>query len=266
MADFFASLSIWTGAVLAVLTVLDWALTNRQKNWLTDCAIALFVWLDDQRELKYLKYLGKFRWQRIVIILYGMLVLVGALLMTFINYTGGFDQPEIPPAFGNIIIEIYLGTLVGVLVMIRIMPRVLNWITKTEGSLLYIVKSTLALIATLLVYSMLALIQTPLISRMQTYLNPSSREDIVLTMSDPFSNPIVTLIYSVFAGACAAVVGVVLLSWIFVVGPVVIILILMLFLRVIQFITARIAENPKGPILGVSGLLTAIGALAKLFL
>ena len=101
---------------------------------------------------------------------------------------------------------------------------------------------------------------------MQTYLNPSSREDIVLTMSDPFSNPIVTLIYSVFAGACATVVGVMLLSWIFVVGPVVIILILMLFLRVIQFITARIAENPKGPILGVSGLLTAIGALAKLFL
>jgi hypothetical protein len=48
-----------------------------------------------------------------------------------------------------------------------------------------------------------------------------------------------------------------LISWMLVVIPVVLILILMLFLRVIQFITARIAENPKGPILGVSGLLTA---------
>jgi hypothetical protein len=51
MTDFFPSLAIWTGAVLAVLTVIDWALTARQKNWLTDRAIALFVWLDDQREL-----------------------------------------------------------------------------------------------------------------------------------------------------------------------------------------------------------------------
>jgi hypothetical protein len=47
---------------------------------------------------------------------------------------------------------------------------------------------------------------------------------------------------------------------------VVLILILMLVLRAMQFIAAGIAENPKGPILGVSGLLTGIGAFEKLFL
>jgi hypothetical protein len=55
-------------------------------------------------------------------------------------------------------------------------------------------------------------------------------------------------------------------SWLLVVLPVVIILLLMVFLRGMQFITARIAEHPKGPILGASGLLTAVGAFAKLFL
>jgi hypothetical protein len=36
--------------------------------------------------------------------------------------------------------------------------------------------------------------------------------------------------------------------------------------RTLQFVLIRIAESPKGPVLGVSGLLVGIGALVKVFL
>ena len=82
----------------------------------------------------------------------------------------------------------------------------------------------------------------------------------------PSLNPILNLLYGLYAGSWFIFMLGLLLSWMLVVIPVVLILILMLVLRAMQFIAARIAENPKGPILGVSGLLTGIGAFAKLFL
>jgi hypothetical protein len=82
----------------------------------------------------------------------------------------------------------------------------------------------------------------------------------------PSLNPILNLLYGLYAGFWFIFMLGLLLSWMLVVIPVVLILILMLVLRAMQFIAARIAENPKGPILGVSGLLTGIGAFAKLFL
>jgi len=59
MKDIFASMALWAGGVAGFLTFLDWVLSDRQKKWITDCAISLFVWLDDQRELKYLRHLGR---------------------------------------------------------------------------------------------------------------------------------------------------------------------------------------------------------------
>jgi hypothetical protein len=278
MTDFLASLSIWTGAVLAVLTVLDWALTNPQKNWLTDRAIALFVWLDDQRELKYLKYLGKFRWQRFVIIIYAVLAGLAALLMAglaaLLIYTGEYES-LVPRQFPYALLGQYLGSFVTALCMVRIVPRLLNWVTKTEASLVYIGRSTLILLTTLLVYVISDCIEEyVMFGHTPGYLAlifnrpssvPASDEESLFEFI-PSSNPILNLLYGLYAGSWVIFMLGMLISWILVVIPVVLILILMLFLRVIQFITARIAENPKGPILGVSGLLTAVGALAKLFL
>jgi hypothetical protein len=278
MTDFLASMSIWTGAVLAVLTVLDWALTNRQKNWLTDRAIALFVWLDDQRELKYLKYLGKFKWQRFVIIIYAVLAGLGALLMAgvvaVVIYTGGLeDFAQNQFLYG--LLGLYLGSFFTALCMVRFVPRLLNWVTKTEGSLGYIGRSTLTLLTTLVVWVISDYIEGYLVfGHSPGYLAlifnrsssvPASDEEGLLEFI-PSSNPILNLLYGLYAGFWGIFMLGILISWMLVVIPVVLILLLMLVLRGMQFVTARIAENPKGPILGVSGLLTAIGALAKIFL
>jgi hypothetical protein len=42
-----------------------------------------------------------------------------------------------------------------------------------------------------------------------------------------------------------------------------VILLVMLLFRMTQFVLLRITENPKGPIIGLSGLLIAIGMLVK---
>ena len=279
MTDFFPSLAIWTGAVLAVLTVIDWALTARQKNWLTDRAIALFVWLDDQRELKYLRRLDKFRWQRFVIILYaalaGLVALSMAAIMAFGIYTGTFESLA-PRHLWYGLLGLYLGSFFTALCMVRIVPRLLNWITKTDGSFGYIGRSTLILLAAILAYVITDYIEQYLMfGDAPDYLGfifnrppsvPASVVEESFVKFIPSLNPILNLLYGLYAGSWFIFMLGLLLSWMLVVIPVVLILILMLVLRAMQFIAARIAENPKGPILGVSGLFTGIGAFAKLFL
>jgi len=284
MTDFLASLSIWTGAVLAVLTVLDWALTDRHKNWLTDRAIALFVWLDDQRELKYLRWLGRFRWQRFVMILYaafaGFAGLAMAGLISLLLYTGEFDPGQLQSGYG--LLGWYVGSFIAAMCMVRIVPRLLNWVTKTEGSLGYIVRSTLALLAILFAFVTSDYLEMylmtgrsagmpaeyinsylPMFGELIGYQPPSANDEENLVAS---SNPILNFIFGIYEAAWCVILLGILISWMLVVIPVGLILILMLVIRALQFVTARVAESPKGPILGASGLLTAIGGIVKLFL
>jgi len=58
----------------------------------------------------------------------------------------------------------------------------------------------------------------------------------------------------------------ILFTWLFVVMPVALIFVLIAGFQVVQFVIVRVAESPKGPVLGLAGLLTAIGALVKLFI
>jgi hypothetical protein len=50
-----------TSAAVSGLATADLLLLDTQKKWINDRAIEFWNWLDDQRELKYLQYLRKFR-------------------------------------------------------------------------------------------------------------------------------------------------------------------------------------------------------------
>ena len=159
MADFWATLSIWTAGGLALLTFLDWVLRDQQKKWLTDRSISLFVWLDDHNDLAYLKYLGRFRWQRIVVILYAVLALGMALVIALLKYVGELKIDDIPREFFFILIAAYLGSFLGNLFMVRIVfGPLFNWITKAKGRWAYIGKSILALFTMCIAYIALLII------------------------------------------------------------------------------------------------------------
>jgi hypothetical protein len=267
MTDFLASLSLWTGVALGVLKFLDdWALSDQQKKWITDRAISLFVWLDDQREPKYLRYLGKFRWQIIVIILYAALALVMLLIVAYGMYTEEASKVEEPRGIFHILLGGYVGSFLAALLMVRMHPYVFNWVTKTEGSGAYIGRSTLALLATLLVTIAVSLVYAIVESKM--YAPPSDLSTNPERFVEEFfgqRDVYYLLITSTALMFALTIAFLMLVSWLLVVIPVVFVLLLMFLLRVVQLVTARIAESPKGPVLALSGLLAAVGAVAKFF-
>src|SRR5262245_4270581 len=149
MANILPWLFWCTSAAVSSLASADLLLLERQKKWISDRAIDFWDWLDDQRELKYLRYLGGFRWLRFVIILYSMLALLKAMVTGHRIYSDGVVNPEPSrtPYLGHHLLGGLVASFLAALIMVRILPPVLNWVTKTEGSLAYIGRSIPMLVA-----------------------------------------------------------------------------------------------------------------------
>ena len=84
-----------TSAAVGSLASADLLLLDSQKKWINNRAIDFWNWLDDQRELKYLRYLRGFRCQRFVAILYALVALVVAVGFGILVYMGAFDEAEV---------------------------------------------------------------------------------------------------------------------------------------------------------------------------
>ena len=69
----------FASATLSGLASADLLLRDSQKEWVNNRAADFWNWLDDQRELKYLRYLRGFRWLRFVAMLYAFVALLIAV-------------------------------------------------------------------------------------------------------------------------------------------------------------------------------------------
>ena len=79
MANILSWLFLGGSAAVSGLASADLLLLDSQKKWINDRAADFWNWLDDQRELKYLRYLRGFRWQRFVVILYALIASIVAV-------------------------------------------------------------------------------------------------------------------------------------------------------------------------------------------
>jgi hypothetical protein len=250
-----------TSAAVGGLASADFLLRDSQKKRISNRAADFWNWLDDQRELKYLRYLGGFRWQRFVAILYALVALVIAVGFGILVYKGVFDEPEIqantPRNFQYFILGGYIASFLAALVMVRVLPSVLNWVTKTEGSWAYIGRSTVATVATIaLCYATAAVVSAWMDNPTIDPANPE--ESVAKALS--FSYPITAAIFGAYAMVMATVVLVMLMSWALVVIPVILVLVLMLLFGIGGFVALRVAENPKGAQYALSFLLAAASA------
>jgi hypothetical protein len=267
-----------TSAAVSSLASADLLLLDTQKKWINDRAIEFWNWLDDQRELKYLPYLRKFRWQRFVAILYATVALVGVIMAgvmessEYLNseftksFTEGYTKAyiegfiegysrssgvkpvETPTHVVHYTLGMFLGSFFAALLMAGpVLSRVLNWVTKTEGSWAYIGRSIPILIAALIAA----------IAAFATFASGdagfSAKTPITVFIGSFWVMFVTTL---AFAMVC---------SWVLVVVPVIFILLLMALFRAVQFVAVRVAENPKGPQYALSVLLAAIGAGVSYF-
>jgi hypothetical protein len=262
MANILPWLFWCTSAAVSSLASADLLLLDRQKKWIGDRATDFWDWLDDQRELKYLPYLHKFEWQRFVVMLYAVLALLAVLFIGILIYMGAFeaikDDPRTPQNFPYFLLGSYTGGFLTALFMIRsVLPRVLNWVTKTEGSWAYIGRSTAVAVATIVFYYATEAVDSLWISE-STFDPVNAQESFAKAFS--FSYAIDAAVYGAYAVSTCTLVLVMLLSWVLVVFPVILVLLLMILFRTVQFFVVRVAENPKGPQYALSVVLAAVGA------
>ncbi len=139
--------------------------------------------------------------------------------------------------------------------MVRtLLPCVLNWVTKTEGSWAYIGRSTVAAVATIALYYASEAVDSLWIPT----FDPLNAESF--TKAFLFSYPITAAVLGAYVLSVVTLGFVMLSSWMLVVIPVIFVLLLMILFRAVQFVVVRVAENPKGPQYALSVLLAAAGA------
>ena len=49
VVDILGSVSLWAGALVAILKLVDWLLSPQQKRTLASWAATAWIWLDEQR-------------------------------------------------------------------------------------------------------------------------------------------------------------------------------------------------------------------------
>jgi hypothetical protein len=252
---------LWlTSAAVTSLASADLLLLERQKKWITNRATDFWNWLDDQREFNYLTRLHKFGWQKFVILFYAVITLAGTVGVGILLYCGAFDDdPTIPKNFPYFLLGVYTGSFLTAFFSVRILlPRVLNWITKTAGSWAYIGRSTAVAVATIAVFYATGYADSLWLP--QRTLHPADFMDFI----NSFPSPAFATAYSAYAGFMDILVLVMMMSWMLVVIPVTFVLLLIIFFRVAQFVAVRVAENPKGPQYALGVLLAGVGAGVKL--
>ena len=201
---------------------------------------------------------------RFVAMLYAFVALLIAVGIGILVFSGAFSEAEvqasIPRNFEHLILGGYIASFLTALIMVRLLPSVLNWVTKTEGSWAYIGRSTVAAVATIALYYATDAVASLLIS--SPTIDPSNLEES-FRKAISFSHPITAAIFGAYSMVVVTVVLVMLMSWALVVIPVVFVLLLMLLFRIGEFVALRAAENPKAPQYALSVLLAAVSAAAS---
>jgi|ERR1051325_8316400 hypothetical protein len=238
MKDFFTTLSIWTGAIVALLTIVDWLLTESQKKSVKGWAEYAWLWLDYQKAGRFVIYLKSYKIQLIlsVVTYISLELLATQYLFRLANQSQS----------SRLLFALALAAIV-VLVSWIIHSRIVFWVVKPDllhdffRRCLY-----MWLISLALTYSFLIV---------EVIFEPLESESLYVRI--PFVVPF--LVSSVEAGLIT------MMFFLSVFWYCLVLLIMALF-KAVQFILLRIIENPKGPVLGISGLLVGIGALVKAFL
>ncbi|MBI2183112.1 MAG: hypothetical protein HYU31_20180 [Deltaproteobacteria bacterium] len=159
ITDVLASISVWVGTVVGVLKILDWLLSQRQKQTLASWAIAVWVWLDDQRLGRFVSAVQSVRTQQLFSLVAHILVAFASLAFlgrAFLGWAGS--------------VEIYIGTprlhlfqvwvdvaaifLSMMLLSFVLHTRITKWISGTRSVSSYFMRAGLAAILSYLLFQL----------------------------------------------------------------------------------------------------------------
>jgi len=272
------SIALWTGAFIGLLKLVDWFLSARQKEKLAFWAAALWVWLDDQRLGRFVSAVRSSHSQRVLSLTAHCIVTL--IVLSFLGRVFlGWSVP----------LDIYIGTprlyifqvwidvtaifLSSVLLTFVLHPRLSSWIAGASSLSHFFCRASLAAIFS---YAIMRLYILGLLSAGlplgkliwdgSKFLSPASFAPG--TVESYGGKPAVVLVHTITAliGAPLLIETVLLVTIIFCsIGWVLLIWLLITLHVIVKFFVLRIAEHKDGPVLGISALLVAIGALVKAF-
>lgn len=241
MANIVGNIAIGSAVLVALLSLIDWILTERQKNKLSDHALRAWVWLDDNRSIDFLSKFKDYKAQvqasaSIQAMITGVFAIVAAVLW----FTESEDK--------FFVLWAAIGMLVAAPVIIWwLHPMIISWITKVDLSLAYLWRSTISVVPILLI-----LIAFPQIGEM---------------FQPPFSiASTYTPVQSGLLGIFLSTASVILYLWYINLALFIGWMLSYWSLGLSRLVLVRVVEHPKGIVLGLSALAAAIGALIKALL
>ena len=255
--DHLSDISMLVGATIGLLTTVDWLLSERQKEQLRAYGERLWIWLDDQRYGNFTRALRNRRAQKLLTAAtYSAVLILQAFLV--------MRYPQYAPKHANrhtLLVGTLVATPAGIAITWflsrKIHPRVIDWIVGSGGVFGFFARTAFAYTLGLIAYVLTIILV--LITRKVTAIDVPTIPHLVLGIVG-----LLVLLVIVGVGLPIAAETVMLgvmfvwsLLWFLAV------LLLLAFLRTTQFVVLRVVEYPKGPVLGLSGLLIGVAAILK---
>ncbi|WP_136659789.1 hypothetical protein [Nitratireductor sp. XY-223] len=250
MQDFAAWIAIYTGAVVGVLKLADWALLARQREWLQTAGKNLWERLEGIRVRDIVAGLGNRRFAYwACFVSHGLFVVIFLAMLLFALLGGAeFEDGDGVYVFASTFAVIAFFAAAAVLLR-RPWHVAMRWFA-SDGRLWLLVLKTFAAFG--LLYGFMTFVLFPLfyflIEQMIVVNGVSvlSWQGVILNVAF-----IPTYFFMILF----------LIIW----GAMLVFCFLWVALHAFRFVLLRVVEHDKGPVLGLAGLLIAIGAIVKAF-
>jgi hypothetical protein len=239
---FIGNVSIILGVAGGVLTLMNWWLPKDSKQWISDKADTLWIWLSYQRTWPFLKKLQNPNAFTLILLLGSVLFFTGSMLFYIPVTTSA--KPSLATFESGSLIP---GVLVGLFAMSKLrrwFQRGFVWITTTSKSAELMLRAMGTFCAMAIVLYIIMLSLQAIHSKEPTNFIYAAQLLLLLAGVPVF------LALVLMGIICAYLIGVFVLIAVF---------------KLLQAITLRAADYDKGPILGLAALLAALGGILTAF-
>jgi len=287
-ANFLAAISVWTGACVGALKIIDWLLSPQQKDGLKDHAETAWLWLGEQRSGKFTALLLRPQVQTAFSLLAHVtllqIVLSFAARVWFGVQINSYIELGHPRIYEfQLWVDVAALLISAVLVSWKVHPRIAAWIGGAPSLRRYFGRSAKALGLCVLVSFGTGLVQLLATGdksiEVRIGVNAASAPSEELLQVDPeraaryekrLGGPIgVSIVHATLALIAAPVTAESFMIMAILVGSFYWLLgiwIAVIVFRILQFILIRVVESPNGPVMALTGLLIGVGAVANAWL
>ncbi|WP_138481524.1 hypothetical protein [Dyadobacter bucti] len=271
MNEFLVNLGFSLGLSTATLTLVDIILSADQKKWIVKNAEILWIWLDDQRTGKFIKLFLHQKTQYILFAIFSLVFVTGDFFLYITNdsakHFSDFSKDWIYK-ISNASIEVILILGATFISYKFLHPKFLRLIGYKESLMWYLtVTLFLSIVLGMSTQYFVEWIDSLKLTgdiRVEDSADYTARELIAKTKSN---EDVIWLFFMsiILVNLTAELIVFAFLFSVALIWSIIVMIVIAIF-RVVQIAAIRIAENPKGPIMAVSGFLTAFSAIVKYFL